>query len=36
MNANDVMTRNVISADPDSTVLQAARLMFSIASAVCR
>jgi len=27
MNAHDVMTRNVISIDPDSTVLQAARLM---------
>ncbi len=27
MNAEDVMTRNVISIDPDSTVLQAARLM---------
>ena len=27
MNAHDVMTCNVISADPDSTVLQAARLM---------
>jgi len=27
MNASDVMTRNVISIDPDSTVLQAARLM---------
>lgn len=27
MNARDVMTRNVISIDPDSTVLQAARLM---------
>src|SRR5690242_8543540 len=27
MNAQDVMTRNVISIDPDSTVLQAARLM---------
>jgi len=27
MNASDVMTRDVISIDPDSTVLQAARLM---------
>jgi len=27
MNAEDVMTRNVISIDPDATVLQAARLM---------
>lgn len=27
MNASDVMTRNVITIDPDSTVLQAARLM---------
>ncbi|MBI4367575.1 MAG: CBS domain-containing protein [Deltaproteobacteria bacterium] len=27
MNAEDVMTRNVISIDPDSSVLQAARLM---------
>ena len=27
MNAHDVMTRNVISIDPDATVLQAARLM---------
>lgn len=27
MNAQDVMTRDVISIDPDSTVLQAARLM---------
>jgi len=27
MNANDVMTRNVISVAPDMTVLQAARLM---------
>jgi CBS domain-containing protein len=27
MNAEDVMTRDVISIDPDSTVLQAARLM---------
>ena len=27
MNAHDVMTRSVISIDPDSTVLQAARLM---------
>ena len=27
MNAHDVMTRDVISIDPDSTVLQAARLM---------
>ncbi len=27
MQARDVMTRNVISVDPDSTVLQAARLM---------
>jgi CBS domain-containing protein len=27
MNAHDVMTQKVISIDPDSTVLQAARLM---------
>jgi CBS-domain-containing membrane protein len=27
MNAKDVMTRDVVSIDPDSTVLQAARLM---------
>ena len=27
MIASDVMTRNVISIDPESTVLQAARLM---------
>ena len=29
MIASDVMTRKVISIDPDSTVLQAARLMLT-------
>ena len=36
MKAEDVMTRDVISIDPDATVLQAARLMPSITSAACR